>query len=131
MKQIADWALNTATQRGASYADARIVDDRQRSLATKNGKVGHAASGESLGIGIRVLVNDSWGFAAGDDLGREAVERTAGQAVEIAKASARVKEHPVRLAPEPPVKIEWASPCKIAPFTTPTHPNLHPPSIFN
>ena len=27
MKQIADWALNTATQRGASYADIRIVDD--------------------------------------------------------------------------------------------------------
>ncbi len=125
MKNIADWALNTATQRGASYADARIVDDRQRSLATKNGKVGHAASGESLGIGIRVLVNDSWGFAASDDLGREAVERTAAQAVEIAKASARVKEHPVRLAPEPPVKIEWASPCKIDPFTTSIEQNLH------
>ena len=40
MKQIADWALNTVTQRGAGYADVRIVDHRQRSLATKNGKVG-------------------------------------------------------------------------------------------
>jgi predicted Zn-dependent protease len=59
MKQIADWALNTVTQRGAGYADVRIVDHRQRSLATKNGKVGHAASAETLGIGIRVLVNDA------------------------------------------------------------------------
>src|SRR5215813_12741115 len=92
MKQIADWALNTATQRGASYGDVRIVDDRQRSLATKNGKVGHAASGESLGIGVRVLVNDAWGFAASDELDRESVEATAAKAVEIAKASARVKE---------------------------------------
>src|SRR5262244_1585054 len=75
MKHIADWALNTATQRGASYADVRIVDDRQRSLATKNGKVGHAASGESLGVGVRVLVSDAWGFAASDNLSREAVER--------------------------------------------------------
>ena len=49
MKQIADWALNTVTQRGASYADVRIVDDRQRALATKNGKVGHAASTETNG----------------------------------------------------------------------------------
>ena len=124
MKQIADWALDTATQRGALYADARIVDDRQRTLATKNGKVGHAASGESLGIGVRVLVDDSWGFAASDDLGREAVERTAAHAVEIARASARVKEHPVRLAPEPAVKVEWATPCKIDPFTTSIEQNL-------
>jgi TldD protein len=124
MKHIADWALNTATQRGASYADARIVDDRHRSLATKNGKVGHAASGESLGIGVRVLVSDSWGFAASDDLARESVERTAAQAVEIARASARVKEHPVRLAPEPAVKIDWAGPCKIDPFSTLIEQNL-------
>ena len=124
MKQIADWALNTAATRGASYADVRIVDDRQRTLATKNGKVGHAASGESLGIGVRVIVDDSWGFAASDDLSREAVDRTAAQAVEIARASARVKEHPVRLAPEPAVKVEWATPCKIDPFSTSIEGNL-------
>jgi TldD protein len=124
MKQIADWALDTAAQRGASYADARIVDDRQRALATKNGKVGHAASAESLGIGVRVLVDDSWGFASTDDLGRKAVERTAAQAAEIARASARVKEHPVRLAPEPAVKMEWATPCNIDPFTTSIEQNL-------
>jgi TldD protein len=124
MKQIADWALNTATQRGASYADARIVDDRQRALATKNGKVGQAASGESLGIGVRVLVDEAWGFAASDSLDREAVDRAAAQAVEIARASARVKEQPVRLAPEPAVQVEWASPCKIDPFTTSLEQNL-------
>src|SRR5579864_8739119 len=124
MKQIADWALDTATKRGASYADVRIVDDRQRTLATKNGKVGHAASGESLGIGVRVIVDDSWGFAAVDHLGRESVERTAAHAVEIARASARVKEHPVRLAPEPVVTAEWATPCKVDPFSTSIEENL-------
>src|SRR5215472_10705591 len=124
MKETAAWALNTATQRGATYADARVVDDRHRSLATKNGKVGHAASSESQGIGVRVLVDDSWGFAAVDDLSREAVQRTASQAVDIARASARVKEHPVQLAPEPAVKIEWANLCKIDPFTTSVEQNL-------
>ena len=124
MKHIADWALNTATQRGATYADVRIVDERQRSLATKNGKVGHAASGESLGLGVRVLVDEAWGFAATDDMSREAVERTAAKAVDIAKASARVKEQPIRLAPEPAAKIEWATPCKIDPFKTSIEENL-------
>ena len=124
MKQIADWALNTATQRGASYADARVVDHRQRVLATKNGKVSHAASNESLGVGVRVLVNDAWGFASIDNLSREAVERAAARAVEIARASARVKEHPVQLAPEKAVKAEWSTPCKIDPFSTSVDENL-------
>src|SRR6476620_8014282 len=124
MKQIADWALNTVTQRGAGYADVRIVDHRQRALATKNGKVGHAGSAETLGIGVRVLVNDAWGFASTDDLSREAVDRTAAQALEIAKASASVKEEPVRLAPEPAVKIDWASSYQIDPFTTSIEQNF-------
>src|SRR5437870_9650386 len=124
MKTIADWALNTATHRGAGYADVRIVEHRSRSLATKNGKVGHAAGDETLGAGIRVLVDDSWGFAATDSLTREDVERTAARAVEIARASATVKEQPVRLAPEPAVKAEWATPCRIDPFTTYIEQNL-------
>ena len=91
MKHIADWALDLAAQRGASYADARIVDERSRSLATKNGKVGHASDAESQGIGIRAIVDGAWGFAATKELSRPAVEETAARAVAIAKASARVR----------------------------------------
>ena len=86
MKDVAGWALNIAALRGASYADARIVDDRSRALSTKNGRVGTASDGESLGIGVRVLADGAWGFAASDDLGRPAVESAAAQAVEIAKS---------------------------------------------
>jgi TldD protein len=124
MKQIADWAFNTVNQRGAQYADVRVVDDRHRSLATKNGKIGHAGSSESLGAGIRVLIDDSWGFAATDDLSREAIDRAAAHAVDVARASARVKEEPIRLAPEPAAKIEWSSPCAIDPFSTSMEQNL-------
>ena len=52
MKDIAEWALNIAALRGASYADTRIVDERSRTLATKNGKIGSASDAESQGIGI-------------------------------------------------------------------------------
>jgi len=55
MKQIANWALNVATMRGASYADARIVSQRSRALTTKNGKVGSASDAESVGMSVRVL----------------------------------------------------------------------------
>ncbi|MGD0181733.1 MAG: DNA gyrase modulator, partial [Terriglobales bacterium] len=86
MKDIASWALNVAAQRGASYADARIADDRSRALSTKNGKVGGASDSESFGVGIRVIADGAWGFAASDDLSHAAVEATAARAVDIAKA---------------------------------------------
>ena len=124
MKQIADWALNVASLRGASYADARVVDDRSRALATKNGRVGSASDSESQGIGIRVLADGAWGFAACDDLNRAAVEATTARAVDIAKASARVKQHDVRMASERPVTAEWTTPHKIDPFTTSVEQNL-------
>ena len=124
MRQIVGWALDTAMQRGASYTDARVVDDRSRGLATKSGKVSHASDSESLGIGMRVIVDGAWGFAASDDLSRHAVEATAARAVAIAKASARVKEEDVRLAPEKAVTAEWATPIAIDPFTTSIEQNL-------
>src|SRR5262245_2582642 len=99
MKDIALRALNTAKLRGASYADARVADDRSRALATKNGKIGSASDSESLGIGIRVIADGAWGFAAADDLSRAGVEATAAKAVDIAKASARVKRQAVRRLP--------------------------------
>jgi TldD protein len=117
MKEIASWALNVANLRGASYADVRIVDERARSLATKNGKVGSASDGESLGAGVRVITDGAWGFAATDDLKRQSLEATAAKAVAIAKASARVKQYDVRLAPEKAVTDEWAAPCRIDPFS--------------
>ncbi len=124
MKHIADWALDLAAQRGASYADARIVDERSRSLATKNGKVGHASDAESQGIGIRAIVDGAWGFAATKELSRPAVEETAARAVAIAKASARVRHENVRLAPEKPAIADWTSPFQIDPFTTSVEHNL-------
>src|SRR6202045_2895602 len=124
MKDISSWALNVAAQRGATYADTRIADDRARALSTKNGKVGGASDSESFGIGIRVIADGAWGFAASDDLSRAAVEATAAQAVDIAKASSRVKQRDIQLAGEKPVTAEWTTPFQIDPFTTSVEQNI-------
>lgn len=124
MKDVASWVLNTAALRGASYADARIVDERSRALSTKNGKVSSASDSESLGVGIRVIADGAWGFAAADDLSRPAVEAAAARAVDIARSSARVKQHDVTLAPEKPATADWTTPCKIDPFSISVEQNL-------
>jgi TldD protein len=124
MKDLASWALDTATQRGAAYADVRVVDERGRALATKNGKIGNASDSRSQGFNVRVLVDGGWGFAASADLGRKAVEGTAAEAVAIAKASAKVKQNDVQLVPEKAVTAEWTTPHKIDPFSISIEQNL-------
>src|SRR5689334_12132966 len=100
MKSLADAVLNQAHHRGVSYCDMRFIDDRHRALAVRNGKLAQADDSDSIGIGIRVLADGAWGFAATEHLTREGVEAAAEQAVRIARASATVKDTGVQLAPE-------------------------------
>jgi TldD protein len=124
MKEMASWALNVATLRGASYADVRMVAQRSRALTTKNGKVGSASDAQSLGMSVRAIADGAWGFAASAELGREAAEATAARAVEMARASAQVKQQDLRLAPEKPAVAEWATPYKIDPFSVSVEQNI-------
>src|SRR5579872_6371229 len=110
MKDLASWALDTATQRGADYADVRVVDERGRALATKNGKIGNASDSRSEGFNVRVIVDGAWGFSSTANLDRASIEQTAAHAVAIAKASAKVKEKDVQLVPEKAVTAEWTTP---------------------
>src|SRR6204780_5967477 len=116
MLDWATWGIETAKVRGASYADARVMDVRQRDISTKNGEVGTLAESESLGIGIRVIASGAWGFAATDRLTREGVQACAAEAVSIAKASALAKTHNVVLAAELAHVDTWQSPFIKDPF---------------
>ena len=119
MQDWADWALDTAKSRGATYADARVMDIRHRDISTKNGEVGNLAESESLGIGIRVIASGAWGFASTDRLTREGVEACAAEAVAIAKASALAKRENVSLAPEQAYVDTWQNPFIKDPFRIP------------
>jgi len=124
MKDWANWALETAGARGATYADVRVMDLRQRELSTKNGEVGTLAESESLGIGVRVIADGAWGFASTDRLTRQSVQACAAQAVAIAKASALAKRHDVVLAPERAYVDTWKSPFEKDPFKIPLERQL-------
>ncbi|HEU0141979.1 MAG TPA: TldD/PmbA family protein [Bryobacteraceae bacterium] len=116
MKQTALEALDAAMRNGVSYADVRLIEDRNRRLSTKNGTAGDVSSSESAGIGIRVIASGCWGFAATDDLTKDGIRRAAALAVEIAQASALARRHELALAPEEAYRADWVSPCAIDPF---------------
>ena len=116
MQDWANWGIETAKLRGATYADARVMDIRQRDISTKNGEVGNLMESETLGIGIRVVASGAWGFASTDRLTREGVQACAAQAVAIAKASALAKRENVALAPEQAYVDTWQNPFLKDPF---------------
>src|ERR1700675_3563002 len=119
MQDWANWAIDTAKRRGASYADARVMDIRQREISTKNGEVGTLMENESLGIGVRVVAGGAWGFASTDCLTREGVQACAAEAVAIAKASALAKREDVSMAPEKAYVDTWQNPFLKDPFRIP------------
>src|SRR5712672_1232281 len=124
MRDFANWALETARVRGATYADARVMDIRHRDLSTKNGQVGTLSESESFGIGIRVIAQGSWGFAATDRLTREGIAACAAEAVSIAKASALAKRHDVEMVPVEAYQDTWQNPYVKDPFLIPLERQL-------
>ena len=89
MDEIVASALDSARRRGAEYADLRLVHNREERIVVRNGVVETLSADESVGLGIRALYNGSWGFASTRDLTVASADNAAGQAVQIARASAR------------------------------------------
>ncbi len=110
-KAIADTALNAARGAGATYCDVRIGRYLRQFVVTRENKVQNVVSTESVGVGIRVIANGTWGFCATADMGTEAIAAAARQAVAIAKANSKTQTEPVVLAPTPGVgEVSWKTP---------------------
>ncbi|QKZ13612.1 TldD/PmbA family protein [Spirosoma sp. KUDC1026] len=119
-KKLADIALNTAKSKGASYTDIRIGRYLQQSLFTRETRVQNLVNSESFGVGIRVIANGTWGFAATSDVTPEGVAKCTETAVAIAKANAKLQTEPVQLAPQKGVgEVAWKTPIKKNAFEVP------------
>ncbi|WP_196138925.1 TldD/PmbA family protein [Aliikangiella sp. G2MR2-5] len=119
-KQLADIALNAARSAGASYADARIGRYLNQFITTREKVVNNVVNTESAGIGIRVIANGTWGFAATSDMTPDSIAKTAKQAVAIAKANSKFQSEPVKLAPVKGVgEVSWKTPIKKNAFEIP------------
>jgi TldD protein len=115
--EIAQQAVEAARRAGADYADARHVSEETESLTVRNQEMEGIDRNLSRGVGIRVLVDGYWGFAATARTDLEEIERTAQLAVAIARAAARLPMEPVRLAEVEPVTATWTTQLHEDPFT--------------
>jgi len=119
-KKLADVALNAARSKGATYTDVRIGRYLNQFLITREDKVQNIVNTESYGMGIRVIANGSWGFAATDKMDNTSIARTAEMAVAIAKENSRILTTPVELAPQKGFgEVTWKAPIEKNAFEVP------------
>src|SRR6476661_4281829 len=119
MRDLTDRALDTASARGAEYADVRVVRRIDESITIKTGRVEGVASGESEGFGVRVLVDGAWGFASSHLLTTAEADRVAAEAVRIARASATALRDRAVLDDRPPAHGTFETPVEEDPFKVP------------
>src|SRR4051812_43958729 len=117
--EVADAALSRAAALGASYADIRVNRYRRESIASRERQVQNVSRSTSRGLGLRVLVNGAWGFAATNRVEPAAARAAADQAVAIAKANAVLTSRKVALADADKVVASWTSAFKRDPFDVP------------
>jgi TldD protein len=119
LASLIDAALARARKEGATYADVRIVRRRSEELSAREDKLQNISSDDEYGIGIRVIAQGAWGFAATPLLAAQPVERAASAAVALARANAGLMKRPVTLAPNPVHVDVWQTPLTKDPFKIP------------
>ena len=119
-KNLADIALNAAKSKGATYIDVRLGRYLNQFITTRETRVDNIANTESFGMGIRVIANGSWGFAATDNLTPENIAKTAALAVQMAKVNSKLITEPVVLASQKGYgEVSWKTPIEKNGFDIP------------
>ncbi len=117
MNKIMSRALDLAQSTGAQYADIRVVENRTESIQVKNGVVESVNFSDSMGFGVRVLVNGAWGFSSSLYLTEEEIDRVTNHAMEIGRASGLVRGEKVDLGPPVASRGAYVTPVEIDPFS--------------
>jgi TldD protein len=117
MKDHIEHALNVAKLKSARYADIRIIDRREQVASVKNGNVDGIGDQDTQGFGVRVLVDNSWGFASSAFIDKNEIERVTGLAVQIAKASGIVSGERVDLGESVKTVGNYTTPIAVDPFS--------------
>lgn len=115
--------IAAAMKAGAGYCDARFyTEDGSETLDLYDGNLESNSASLESGLGVRVLYDGAWGFAAtsltGDTAG------TFNRALANAKKASMLVDVPLDMGKMPPVRGAYFSPVEIDPFAVPLKEKL-------
>jgi TldD protein len=121
MKKLAMEAINAAKDAGAQYADVRLTRSvSQRFFIGSTLITGaNVIDMQYVAVGVRVLINNAWGFASSPFWRMKEMSILAKNAVEQAKANSVGAKQPVEMGKVPPATGDWTMPIRVDPFTIP------------
>ena len=113
-------ALNAAKMAGASFSDARVGRTRRNFVITREQQIIEIVDTDTIGCGVRALVDGCWGFAATRTLTVDGVAAAGREAAMIAKANRVARDRSVELAAAPSLgERTWSNGFTIDPWTIP------------
>src|SRR4051812_23938591 len=120
LSALTDAALTRAVDLGCEHADIRVERIRTQTISLRDARLESLADGEDLGLSVRVILEGTWGFAAGVVLTAAEAVRLAEEAVAVARVSAAINTDRVELAAEPVYRdAQWVSDYAVDPFEVP------------
>lgn len=113
---LAEKLLAHAKSLGATYCDVRLARTRSQSVSARDNVVTGLHDSDSYGLGVRVIRNGSWGFAATRAVDESNGKLAVAQAIGIAEKNAKLRSEPLVLAPVEAIVAEWKTPIFRNPF---------------
>ncbi len=117
-------AVDLSAASGVTYADCRVVRVTEEEISVGDGAVDALSRSESLGMGVRVLVDGSWGFAAAAEITPESAAALRKRAIEIARASGKLTGERANPAAAIAVTGSYQTPIEKNPFDIPLNEKL-------
>ncbi len=113
-------ALERADRLGCTHAEVRLERIRSQAVGLRDARLETAVDDTQVGVGVRVVLDGSIGFAATVEVTVAAAVHLVDQAVASARATAAAARRPVVLADEPGHgAVEWSSPHRVDPTAVP------------
>jgi TldD protein len=106
------------------YWDLRVHRDKRQAIHVRDTFVESVNDTQAEGIGIRVLHDGAWGFAATTDVSPDGARRALTRALGIAKQLRRSGDDRVEFLPEPGHHATWVANGRVDPFTVPVESKI-------
>jgi TldD protein len=114
--KLADMALTLARAAGASYADVRVGRNQREFIRARERLIEKFDAALTVGFGVRVLIDGSWGFAGSEAIDEDEIRRAVALAADNARAARLIQAHPIVLEDVPAYQEDWVMPMQRDPF---------------
>ncbi len=109
---LVEYAYQELEKFHITYGDVKWLNRTFQSLIVKNDQLEQNSFGSNKGIGVKILVDGAYGFAATNILSKDSLSNTVKRAFRIAKASSLSVKNPIHLAKEATYVDKVSTPIK-------------------